>query len=98
MEFKCERIGCDTCNNKYICDNSPRYGDIPDDYIFVSWANTHDEGVEIIDAPITMNGKCVGVITGVSKEYLYGKLYAKAVPEFRLEDYKCVGFEIVGGN
>ena len=99
MKFKCVRASCESCPHKMLCDDSPHYGvEILDDYILVSWANRYDEGDEIINTPITMNGKCVGVVTGVSKEYLYGKVFAKAVPEFRAEDYKCVSFEIVGGN
>lgn len=99
MKFKCVRLDCKSCSYKMLCDDSPHYGvEIPDDYILVSWANRYNEGDEIINAPITMNGKCVGVVTGVSKEYLYGKVFAKAVPKFRLDDYKCVSFEMVGGN
>ena len=98
MKFKCRKLSCDNCDKNRICDDSPHYGEVPDDNIFVSWSNTYDKGAEIINAPITTNGKCIGVITGVSKEYLYGKVFAKAVPEFSADNFKCVSFEIVGGN
>ena len=95
MKFKCVRVSCESCPHRELCDDSPHYGDIPDDYIFVSWANNYDEGAEVINAPITMNGRCIGVITGTSKEYLYGKVFAQVIPE-RIENGRCVGFEIVG--
>ncbi len=99
MKFKCVRMSCESCPHKKLCDDSPYYGDeISDDYIFVYWANKYDEGAELINAPITMDGKCVGVITRVSKEYIYGELYVRAVAEFNPDNNKCVGFGIVGGS
>ena len=98
MQFKCVRISCESCPHKILCDESPYYGvEIPDDYILVSWANKYDEGADIINKPIIIESKCIGVITGVSKEYVYGKIFAQALLE-RIENGKCVGFEIIGRN
>lgn len=98
MKFKCVRISCESCPHKMVCEDSPYYGvEIPDDYIFVYWRNKYHNGVEAINAPITINEKCVGVITEVSRDYLYGKVFA-GVLSARTQDGKSVSFEIVGGN
>lgn len=101
MKFKCVRVSCAGCDKNRLCDESPYYGMenlVDDDFINVSWRNTYNIGVDAINAPITTDGRCIGVIKEISSEYVYGRILAKAVPELRVEDSKCVGFEIVGGD
>lgn len=67
-------------------------------YINVRWKNVWELGNEAVDRPITRDGKAMGVITAITDEYVFGVVLFNAAPEFRTEDYKCVGFEIVGGQ
>lgn len=63
------------------------------DFVNFKWNNRFNCGEEIINTPITLNGKCVGVVTGVDDSYVYGRGFATALPELNLNENTVVSFE-----
>ena len=99
MKFNCIRIDCNDCEKAMICDDSPYYGMrnvAEDDFINVSWRNIYGIGIEAINKPITMDGKYVGEIKDINEKYVYGCIFAKALPELNVGKYLCSSFEIKG--
>lgn len=50
----------------------------------------------VINAPITKNDKPTGVITEVNDKWIFGTMFATAVPELLSETKRIVSFEIKG--
>ena len=71
---------------KFINNTEPNLVDF-------KWFNRFNCGEEIIDRPITLEGKCVGRITGVDKDYVYGRGYFEALSELNLNQHTVVSFE-----
>lgn len=62
-------------------------------FVNFKWENRYECGDEIINSPITLEGKCIGVITGVDDDYVYGKAFAEVLPELNLNTHTVENFE-----
>ena len=63
-------------------------------YINVRWKNAWKLGNEVVDRPITRDGKAIGVVTAIADEYVFGVVLFNAIPEFNVDNHITVGFEI----
>lgn len=71
---------------KFINNTEPNLVDF-------KWSNRFNCGEEIINRPITLEGKIVGCVTGVDKDYVYGRSFFDALPELNLNQHTVVSFE-----
>lgn len=67
--------------------------DVNPNFVNFKWENRYECGDEIINRPITLEGKCIGVVTGVDDDYVYGKAFADVLPELNLNTHTVVSFE-----
>ena len=62
--------------------------------VAITFGNEFQCGNEVIGCPITKDGKCIGVIDEVNKDFITGSIYADAIPELDYETKQVCSFEI----
>ena len=62
--------------------------------VTITFGNELQCGEEIVGCPSTKDGKCIGSVDKVNKDFITGSIYADAIPELNCETKQECSFEI----
>ena len=64
----------------------------------IQFPNLRHSGKELLNAPILKDGKPIGFITDVNRDYVTGKIWSRYIPiveEIAINDQRTMSFELV---
>lgn len=64
----------------------------------IQFSNLHHSGQELLNTPILKDGKPIGFITNVNRDYITGRIWSRYIPiveEIAVEDHHAMSFKLV---